>query len=449
MQHAPPSFPGLTNRTVRPVAERPRLLRWWRALGPGLVTGAADDDPSGIVTYTQAGAQFGVGLLWTVVLTTPLMVAVQLASARLGWATGGGIGTSLRRHFPRPWVLLLVGLLGMANVFNLGADLAAMVEVAQLATGSGFATLWLLGIAGLSLLLEVLVPFERYAPVLKLLTLALLSYAGVLFVVAVPWDQVARGALGLAVDPLHGRNASFDTDTALMVCAIFGTTISPYLFFWQASHEAEDGKRPAAGKTAPTRTTPDLPGWRVIRFDTVVGMLFSNVVALAVVVAAAATLYGNGGTPVTTAGEAAAALRPVAGEAAFLLFTAGLFGAGLLAIPVLAGSTAYAVAEALGWRASLELPFWRAPRFYFLLCGTVGAALLLQILDVDPLRMLFWAAVLNGLVAVPILAALLVLVRSPTVMGHWRARRRLLLPGWLAVVMMAVVAATLVVTALR
>ena len=420
----------------------PRLLRWWRALGPGLVTGAADDDPSGIVTYTQAGAQFGVGLLWTLVLTTPLMVAVQLASARLGWATRAGIGTSLRRHYPRPWVLSLVGLLAAANIFNLGADLAAMVEVAHLATGTGHAVVWLLGIAILSLLLEVLVPFERYAPVLKLLTLALLSYAGVLFVVAVPWAEVARGALGMAVNAAHGRTAGFDLDTGLMVSAIFGTTISPYLFFWQASHEAEDG-----AKSLDHPADRNAAGWRAIRFDTVVGMLFSNGVALAVMVAAAATLYGNGGVMVGTAGEAAAALRPLAGEAAFLLFTAGMFGAGLLAVPVLAGSTAYALAEALGWRASLELPFWRAPRFYFLLCGTVGAAVLLQVVNADPMRMLFWAAVINGLVAVPILVALLLLVARRDVMGRWGADRRLLWPGWLAVAVMSVVAITLLLTA--
>jgi Mn2+/Fe2+ NRAMP family transporter len=432
------------NRTIKRVARRVprrnRLLRWWRALGPGLVTGAADDDPSGIVTYTQAGSQFGVGLLWTVVLTTPLMIAVQLASARLGWATRSGIGTSLRHHYPRAWVLSLVVLLAAANIFNLGADVAAMVEVARLATGGGHPVLWLLGITGLSLLLEILVPFDRYAPVLKLLTLALLSYAAVLFVVAVPWDQVWRGALGLAVDAAHGRTAGFNLDTGLMVCAIFGTTISPYLFFWQASHEAEDGLHGngAAGSAA---------GWRGIRFDTIVGMVFSNGVALAVMIAAAATLFGNGGAMVNTAGEAAAALRPLAGEAAFLLFSMGLLGAGLLAIPVLAGSTAYALAEALGWRASLELPFWRAPKFYLLLCGTLGVAVLLQMVSADPMRMLFWAAVINGLVAVPILVALLLLVRRRDVMGDWRASRRLMALGWLTVAVMAVVAVTLVITA--
>lgn len=421
----------------------PRRRRWWNSLGPGLVTGAADDDPSGIVTYTQAGAQFGCGLLWTVVLTTPLMVAVQLASARLGWATRSGIGTSLRRHYAQPLVLALVALLAAANIFNLGADLAAMVEVARLATGTDHPAAWLLGIAGGSLLLEVLVPFDRYAPVLKLLTFALLAYAGVLFVVAIPWADVLRGSLGLSVQALHGRSAGFDLDTGLMVCAVFGTTISPYLFFWQASHEAEDGKFPNGGTSPPT-----LAAWAAIRFDTLVGMVFSNGVALAVMVAAAATLYGAGGAPVSTAGEAAAALRPVAGEAAFLLFSLGMLGAGLLAVPVLAGSTAYAVAEALGWKASLELPFWRAPRFYALLCGTVGAAVLLQVVNADPMRMLFWAAVINGLVAVPILVALLLLVRRHDVMGPWLASRRLQAMGWLTVGVMAVVAVTLVATAL-
>ena len=429
-------------RVDKPLQKNQRR-RWWNSLGPGLVTGAADDDPSGIVTYTQAGAQFGCGLLWTVVLTTPLMVAVQLASARLGWATRSGIGTSLRRHYPQPLVLALVALLAAANIFNLGADLAAMVEVAHLATGLNHPAAWLLGIAGGSLLLEVLVPFDRYAPVLKLLTFALLSYAGVLFVVAVPWVDVLRGALGLAISPLHGRAAGFNLDTGLMVCAVFGTTISPYLFFWQASHEAEDGN--FLGGTSSPPATAD---WAAIRFDTVVGMAFSNGVALAVMVAAAATLYGAGGAQVSTAGQAAAALRPVAGEAAFLMFTVGMLGAGLLAVPVLAGSTAYAVAEAFGWKASLELPFWRAPRFYALLCGTVGAAVLLQVVDTDPMRMLFWAAVINGLVAVPILVALLLLVHRADVMGAWRASRRLMAVSWLAVGVMTVVAAMLVATSL-
>lgn len=426
-------------------APRPR---WWRSLGPGIVTGAADDDPSGIATYTQAGAQYGYGLLWTLLLALPLMVAVQLASARLGWVTRRGIATSLRQHYPRPLVFTLVLMLAAANVFNIGADLAAMVEVARLASGVGAPLAWLVAIAGLSVLLEVLVPFDRYAPVLKVLTLALLAYGAVLFVVHVPWTAVLRGALGLAIEATHGTRAGFDLGTALMVCAVLGTTISPYLFFWQASHEAEDGE--AAGAAPGTLPKAEAAAqWAGIRLDTLFGMGFSIAVAAAVMIAAGATLYGNGGHVVTTAGQAAAALRPIAGDAAFLLFSLGLLGAGLLAVPVLAGSAAYAMAEALDWRASLELRAGLAPGFYALLAGSVLVGALLQLAGADPLRMLFWAAVINGLVSAPVMVALLLLVARQDVMGDLRLGVVPRTLGWVAVAVMGTVAAVLVTAALR
>ena len=428
------------------MAELPVRTRWWQSLGPGLVTGAADDDPSGIATYTQAGAQFGYGLLWTLTLAWPLMMALQLASARLGWVSGRGIATSLRRHYPQPLVLGLVGLLAIANVFNIGADLAAMVEVARLLTGVGAPLLWLLAIAGLSLLLEILVPFARYAPVLKLLTLSLLSYAAVLTVVQVPWSAVVHGAFASPMAGSTGLQPGWNANTALMVCAVLGTTISPYLFFWQASHEAED----IAHHRHPTQLPAEEArrAWAGIRLDTFFGMTFSVGVAASVMIAAAATLYGHGGHPVATAGEAALALRPVAGDAAFLLFALGILGAGLLAVPVLAGSAAYALAEALHWRASLELRAGSAPGFYSLLAGAVIIGALLQLLDTDPLRMLFWAAVINGLVSAPVMVALLLLVARRDVMGSLTLPRPTRWLGWTAVAVMTVVALTLIITTL-
>ena len=418
-----------------------------KALGPGLITGAADDDPSGITTYTQAGAQLGLGSLWMAVLSLPLMIGIQLVSARIGWATGRGIAANARAHLPRGALWLLVGALAAANTINLGADLAAMASVAELAFG-GPSRLWLLGFALFSLALQVFMPFPRYAPLLKLLTLSLLAYVGVAFSLQVPWLEVARASLVPTLAAPDGGgppSAIAGSGGWMLLVAVLGTTISPYLFFWQASHEAEqrkisDGRRRARGLGP--RAWQEEEEWarrhlRRIRFDTVMGMLLSNAVAFFVMLAAALTLYAHGLHDVQTTAEAATALRPIAGEAAFLLFAAGIIGTGLLAVPVLAGSTAYALAEAMNWPASLDIKPGAARGFYGALIGAVLIGVGMDFYHLDPVQELLWSAVINGLAAVPIMVLVLWLAQQPAVMGERVIGRRLRALSWLATAAMA------------
>lgn len=399
-----------------------------KQLGPGLITGAADDDPSGIATYTQAGAQYAYGLLWTLVLTLPLMIAIQLISARIGWFTRRGIAANLRAHFPRSVVYVIVGLLGAANTFNLGADLGMMAEVMRLIVGKGSYHLYLAGFAVLSLALVVWLPFRRYAPVLKILTLSLLSYAGVVLLVGVPWDALVVGAL---VPNLH-----WDQNLVLTVAAVLGTTISPYLFFWQASQEAEEQ---IARDRGPVHSTSDAKHLRRIRLDTALGMTFSMGIAMSIVVGAAATLHGAHGQDITSAAQAAQALRPIAGDFAFALFSLGIVGAGLLAVPVLAGSFAYAFADAMHWRASLADKPEAARAFYGVLAGAFVVGVLLDFNDTDPVRELFWAAILNGIISAPIMAAMMLIAQRRSIMGPNAIGTRMRVGGWIAVALMTAV----------
>ena len=313
-----------------------------RLLGPGLVTGAADDDPSGIATYSQAGAQFGYGLLWTVFLTTPFMIAIQLVSAHIGRVTGKGIAANAREFYPLSLVLVPISLLVIANTINIAADLAAMGEALYLVVG-GLKHEHALIFAAVSVLLQVFVPYRRYAPILKSLTLVLFLYVAVAFTIEIPWGQVLVGTLIPKV--------SFDRDYLLLVVAVLGTTISPYLFFWQASQEVEEMRRERSRPRLPLKILTRGGGGELTRIsiDTSVGMILSNVVAYFIILATASTLHAHGLTRIETAAQAAGALRPIAGDLAFLLFALGIVGTGLLAIPVLAGSGAYAVAELLGW----------------------------------------------------------------------------------------------------
>jgi NRAMP (natural resistance-associated macrophage protein)-like metal ion transporter len=416
-----------------------RARRVVQQLGPGLITGAADDDPSGIATYTQAGARYAYGILWTLVLTLPLMIAIQLVSARIGWVTRQGIAANLRTHFPRSVVYVVVGLLGVANTFNLGADLGMMAEVMRLLAGRGSYHLYLGGIAMLSLGLVVWLPFHRYAPVLKFLTLSLLSYAGVVLLVGVPWDALVVGAL---VPKLQ-----WDRSLVLTVAAVLGTTISPYLFFWQASQEAEE-------QIARDRNPPHslqmsaLHHLRRIHLDTVLGMTFATGVAMSVMVGAAATLHGAGGQDIATATQAAQALRPIAGDFAFALFSLGIIGAGLLAVPILAGSFAYAFADAMGWRASLADRPEAARAFYGVLAGAFVVGVLLDFNDTDPVRELFWAAILNGVISAPIMAALMLIAQRKSIMGEHVITPSVRVGGWLAVALMTAVTFVLLGTAI-
>lgn len=403
--------------------KKPLLAR----LGPGLITGAADDDPSGIATYSQAGAQYGYGLLWSVFLTTPLMAAIQIVSARIGRVTGHGLAANIRDHFPRWLLYSVVGLLLFANTLNIAADLSAMGSAMAMTIG-GPRHLWTVLFAATCLGLQILIPFPRYAPILKWLTLTLFAYVATLFVVHTPWEEALRSALwpGFKWDGKY---------TATLV-AVLGTTISPYLFFWQASQEVEEQR--AAPGAEPLNVAPEQgrENLRRIKVDTWLGMTFSNLVALCIMLTAAATLHANGIFSVDSAAQAAEALRPIAGDFAFELFTAGIVGTGMLAVPVLAGSAAYAVAESFRWPIGLGLTLLEARGFYAILSGATIVGVGLGFTDIDPIQALLWSAVVNGVVAVPIMAVMMLLVAKPAVMGTFTARIKLRLLGWLSTCVM-------------
>jgi NRAMP (natural resistance-associated macrophage protein)-like metal ion transporter len=397
-----------------------------RTLGPGLVTGAADDDPSGIGTHSQIGAQFGYGLAWTFVLSFPLMVVIQQIAAEIGRVTGAGIARNLRRHYPRPLLWTMVTLLLIANIVNLGADLSAMGAALVLLTG-GNAVLYTLLFGVLCVVLEVTLSYPRYAAVLKWTTLSLFTYVAVVAVAGVPWGR----ALTALVVPELQWNAAYAT----AMVAILGTTISPYLFFWQAGQEIEEQRRHHA---KPLCITPREAGaeLRRIRTDTLVGMAFSSIVSLAIVFATAATLNANGVTDIETSAQAAEALRPVAGQFAFAMFALGIIGTGMLAVPVLAGSAAYAVTEMAGKAGSLDAKPLQARLFYATIATTTLAGAALTAVAIDPVRALYWAAVVNGVLAAPLMAMIMLIVRNKRAMGRLTLSPAGTLLGWLATLVM-------------
>jgi NRAMP (natural resistance-associated macrophage protein)-like metal ion transporter len=410
------------------MVEMPKLRRFLRAFGPGLITGAADDDPSGIATYSQVGAQYGYSLTWTMFLTLPLMAAIQIISACIGWGTQSGLAKNIGQRMPKPVMYALVALLVIANTINIAADLAAMGDALRLVI-DGPAIAYALGFGLACLVAEVFIPYHRYAGYLKFLTMVLFVYVAAAFSVHVPWGQVAKSTVLPVV--------TLDHDLILDVIAIFGTTISPYLFFWQASQEAEESRLSHRRRRGDgPRLSPS--ALRHISFDTWTGMSVSNLIAFFIIVTTGATLHTHGITKIDTATQAAEALRPIAGVFTFALFAAGIIGTGLLAVPVLAGSAAYAVAEAFGLRGSLELPANRALGFY----GIVGAATLagaaLVTTKIDPIAMLFWTAVINGVVAVPIMIAMMIVISGAEGLKKFPLPRWLRLLGWLATVLMAV-----------
>ena len=425
---ANPFWTAGSDAALKPVVHRIRRAALFQKLGPGLITGAADDDPSGIATYSQAGAQLGVNMLWTMVFTYPLMAAIQMISARIGRVTGRGLAANMGRVFPRGVVTVLVTLLLVANTINIGADLAAMAAAARLVLG-GSPHLFTLLFAAVSLTLQILVPYHRYVRYLKWLTLALFAYVGVVFTVQIDWGEVALRT----VMPQITLNGA----TVTLVVAVFGTTISPYLFFWQASQEVEDEEAdPASG---PLLENPDqAPAQlRRIRWDTYIGMGFSNLIAFFIILTSAVTLHTAGKTDIQTSAQAAEALRPIAGDLAFLLFSLGIIGTGLLAIPVLAGSAAYAVSEARGWKIGLEQKPREAVGFY----AVIGLATLLGIAiaysPIDPIKALFWSAVLNGVISVPIMVAMMVVASRRHEMGPFVATLAQRVFGWIAAGVMA------------
>jgi Mn2+/Fe2+ NRAMP family transporter len=400
-------------------------------VGPGLITGVADDDPSGIATYSQAGAQFGLNMLWTMPLAFPLMAAVQSMCANLGRVTGKGLAANIKEAFPPVVLYGVVLLLLVANTLNIAADVAAMGEVAQLVSGIDRHVMTVC-FALATLLLQIFVPYHRYVIFLKWLTVSLLAYAAVLFVVHVPWREVALRTLW----PRFDVNA----DAAAMVVAVFGTTISPYLFFWQASEEVEDMR--AHPNSAPlvddARKAP--AELRRISWDTWSGMLYSNVTAWFIMLATAVTLHAAGVTDIATAAQAASALRPLAGDFAYLLFSLGILGVGFIGVPVLAGSGAYALTEALGWPEGLERKLRDARGFYGIIAVSVLVSLAIEFSSISPMKALLVSAVINGVVAVPLMVVILLLVTRRAVMGDFIASRPLIALGWVAAAVMGAAA---------
>lgn len=399
------------------------LRRWLRSLGPGLITGAADDDPSGIATYSQAGAQYGFGMLWTLPFTYPLMVSIQMVSARIGRVTGRGLAANLRLNYPNWIALPLVLLLLMANTINIAADISAMADAVHLVAG-GPRHVYAVAFGMLCLLLQVFIPYERYVRVLKWLTLSLFAYVGTLFFVHVPWTTVVFDTLWPKIEHTN--------DYLGLAVSIFGTTISPYMFFWQAGQEVEEmGRRPrlSALMRRPAEAAHHLAR---IRLDTLLGMGFSQTVAFFIMLTTAVTLHVHGITDIQTSAQAAAALRPIAGDYAFVLFAAGIVGTGLLAVPVLAGSAAYAVAEFFRWRTGLGLKPEAAKGFYSIIAISTLLGVLLDFSNIDPMKALLWSAMINGVVAVPLMAVMMHMSGREKMMGRFVGSPRLRWMGWLA-----------------
>jgi Mn2+/Fe2+ NRAMP family transporter len=392
-------------------SEIPRKKFLLSKLGAGLITGAADDDPSGIATYSQVGAAYGYGTLWTVVLALPLMIGIQTICARIGRVTGKGLAANIRSQYPVSVVMCFVLLLFIANIINPAFAYAA-------------------GFAVLSVVLQVFIPFDRYSPLLKLLTFSLFAYVGTVLVIHVPWLAVLKGTLFPTI-PLNAKYA-------VAVVAVFGTTISPYLFFWQASQEADE-VHITAGRKALRRASQQGPAaLRRINVDTISGMLFSEVVAFFIILTAAVVLHAHGKTDIQTSSDAAAALRPIAGKFAFWLFAAGIIGTGLLALPVLAGSGAYALGETFRWKTGLESAPRKAKLFYATIAIATLLGMLLSFSPLDPIKMLFWSAVVNGVIAVPLMVVIMFLAAKRPVMGKFTISPRLKIVGWLATLVMAI-----------
>ena len=400
-------------------------------VGPGLITGVADDDPSGIATYSQAGAQFGLNMLWTMPLAFPLMAAVQSMCGNIGRVTGKGLAANIKCTFS-PVVLRIVVLsLLVANTLNIAADIAAIGEVGQLVTGVNRHIMTLLFVVG-TLLLQILIPYHRYVKYLKWLTLSLLAYAAVLFTVHVPWGQVALRMVWPKFTP--------NSTAAAVIVGVFGTTISPYLFFWQASEEVEEMVDPPVVAPLVLDGREANKEIRRIRWDTWSGMFYSDLSAFFIILATALTLHAAGITSVDTAAQAASALRPIAGNFAYLVFAVGILGVGLIGVPVLAGSAAYALCEAMDWKWGLSRTATDARGFYGVITVSVVAGLVIQYSPISPMKALFWSAIINGVVAVPLMIVIILLVSKSAVMGDYTASRPIVILAWIATIVMGLAA---------
>ena len=412
-------------------------INFWRRLGPGLITGAADDDPSGIATYSQAGAQFGYSLGWTMILAYPLMASIQEISARIGRTTSFGLAGNLRMFYPIAVLRTMVTLLLIANVMNLAADLGAMGSALQLVIG-GNQRLWAAGFGAICIVLQLVTDYRRYMALLKWLTLSLFAYVGVVLIVDLPWDQALTSMLLPTLD--------YSSSYLTLVVAVFGTTITPYLFFWQSTQEAEDVI--ANPDAQPLLLAPEQAKSEVsrIRFDTWVGMGFSNLIGIFIILTTAATLHANGITDIQTSSQAAEALRPLAGPLAFVVFALGIIGTGLLAVPILAASSAYAVGEALDWHIGLGRRPREARAFYTTLISATLIGLLMNFTSVDPIKALFWSAVLNGVIAVPMMYVMMHMASSTKLMGEHTIPTYLKIMGWLSAIVMTVIVIAMLLT---
>jgi NRAMP (natural resistance-associated macrophage protein)-like metal ion transporter len=406
-----------------------RTQNFLERLGPGLITGAADDDPSGIATYSQAGAQFGLGMLWSVFLTTPLMVGIQVVSARIGRVTGQGIARNIRDHYPRPVLWFIVSILLIANTINIAADLSAMGDALQLVMPGGPQHGLALFFGVVSALMQIFIPSRYLAPILKWLTLSLFAYVAVLLAVDIPWAKLIAATL---IPPLE-----LTRDYLMLLVAVLGTTISPYLFFWQASQEVEEQRATDGDEPLRESSKGAREHLRRIKIDTWLGMIFSNAIAFTIMLTTAVMLHDAGITDIESSTQAAQALRPIAGDFAFTLFAAGIIGTGLLAIPVLAGSAAYAVSEAMKWPIGLGREPLEAKGFYSIitLATLIGAGI--DFTDIDPIRALIWSAMLNGVIAVPIMALMMRMAVREDIMGPFVITKRLQRLGWVATTLMA------------
>jgi NRAMP (natural resistance-associated macrophage protein)-like metal ion transporter len=407
------------------------LVKVLKVLGPGVITGAADDDPSGIATYSSVGAQFGYGMLWTMPFAYPFMTVIQEISARIGRVTGHGIAANMRDNYPR-WILYsIVVLLLFANIINIGADIGAMGAAINLLVG-GPTLFYCVLLASISTLLQIWIPYRKYVGILKWLTLSLFAYVGTVFVVKIDWQKAIHGTFL--------PNLSLTPEYLQALVAVLGTTISPYLFFWQASEEVEEINnvvREKALKRAPRQGPKQL---QRIKLDTYLGMAFSNFIAYFIILAVAVTLHAHGKTNIDSAEQAAEALRPIAGQFASLLFSLGIVGTGLLALPVLAGSAAYAVGEAFCWPVGLKRKPSKAKAFYAVLAISTGVGLLLNFAKVNPIQALVWSAIVNGIAAAPVMCFMMLMASNRKVMGKFTLPVYLRVVGWSATLIMSLAA---------
>jgi NRAMP (natural resistance-associated macrophage protein)-like metal ion transporter len=411
------------------------LVNFLKKLGPGFITGVSDDDPSGIATYTQAGAQFGTALLWTALFTFPLMAAIQEISARIGRVTGHGVAGNIRRHYSPLLLYFIVALILVANTINIGADIGAMAAALELLVGRDRFHLFPLLFGAVSLAAEILLPYRTYSSALKWVSLSVFAYVGIVLFVQIPWQQVLHDTLLPTI--------STNDDYMMMLVAVLGTTISPYLFFWQSSLEVEEQK--ATPFEEPLKKAPQQARCQFerIRADTYTGMAVSNVVMYFIILTTAMTLHAHHVTNIQTTAQAAQALRPIAGPYAFVLFAMGIIGTGLLAVPVLAGSVGYAIGEALRWPTGLDRKPYKAKGFYCIIGLATAVGTALNFFRIDPFRALFWTAVINGIISVPILFVLMRMAGNAQVMGKFTIPRKLSIAGWLTTGAMTIAAGLL------